>query len=186
MENLWLIRLADSPLGFIDLMFSTKGLCTLNIVDAQKDSPFLLPGLLHGTVDVTPEELLRGVELTIEEIHKYLQGEVTDFSRVPLDLRGTPFQLLVWRELRRISWGTTITYGELARLVKKPQAARAVARACSANPVPLIVPCHRVIAWNGGLGGYSAGLDRKRWLLEHERLRRGPMLGKKASRRLEH
>ena len=74
----------------------------------------------------------------------------------------------MWQELRRIPWGQTISYGELARRAGNPKAYRAVGQANAVNPIPLIVPCHRVIAADGSLGGYSSGLDRKRWLLEHE------------------
>lgn len=87
---------------------------------------------------------------------------------VPLDLRGTPFQQAVWTELRRIPSGTTVTYGELARRVGRPKAVRAVAQACGANPVAVVVPCHRVIGADGSLTGYASGIDRKRTLLERE------------------
>ena len=95
-------------------------------------------------------------------------GVPTDFAALTLDPRGTPFQLRVWQELRRIPWGQTISYGELARRVGNPKASRAVGQANAVNPIPLIIPCHRVIAADGSLGGYSSGPDRKRWLLRHE------------------
>ncbi len=173
-ENLWLIRIDDTPLGFVDLTFSAKGLCGLEMVDAEEDFPFLIPGLIHGTADQKPPDRLIGeVNDTIDDIQGYFAGQATDFAEVPLDLRGTPFQLQVWRELQKIPFGHTISYQELARCLGKPQAARAVGRACGKNPIPLIVPCHRVIAANGGLGGFSSGLARKKWLLEHERLQGG-------------
>ena len=95
-----------------------------------------------------------------------LGGEVTD-PPVPLDLRGTPFQLEVWEALRTIPRGETRTYTEVAAAVSRPRAVRAVGRACGANPVALLVPCHRVVA-TGGLGGYAGGLERKQALLELE------------------
>jgi O-6-methylguanine DNA methyltransferase len=169
-ENLWLIRIDDTPLGFVDLTFSAKGLCGLEMVDAEEDFPFLIPGLIHGSADQEPpDRLIGGVNDAIGEIQGYFDGLATDFAEVPLDLRGTPFHLQVWGELRKIAWGQTISYGELARRLGKPGAARAVGRACGANPIPLIVPCHRVIAANGALGGFSSGLERKRWLLLHEK-----------------
>jgi O-6-methylguanine DNA methyltransferase len=95
------------------------------------------------------------------------EGEPCD--DVPLDLRGTPFQLRVWNALREIPRGRTTTYGAIAAgLGLAPVAARAVGAACGANPVGLIVPCHRVVAASGGLGGYYWGLDRKQALLEWE------------------
>ena len=101
-----------------------------------------------------------------------LGGEPVD-QAVPLDLRGTPFQLEVWQALRAIPRGETRTYAEVAVAVRRPRAARAVGRACGANPVALLVPCHRVVASGGGLGGYAGGLERKRALLDLERPDRG-------------
>jgi len=83
-------------------------------------------------------------------------------------MRGTPFQLQVWAALEHIPFGETISYGELARRVGAPGAARAVGLANGRNPVPIVVPCHRVIGADGTLTGYGGGLDRKRWLLAHE------------------
>jgi len=87
---------------------------------------------------------------------------------IELDLRGTPFQQAVWAELRQVPCGTTVTYGELARRIGRPTATRAVAQACGANPVAVVVPCHRVIGSDGSLTGYASGIDRKRALLERE------------------
>ncbi|HET6497827.1 MAG TPA: methylated-DNA--[protein]-cysteine S-methyltransferase [Coriobacteriia bacterium] len=87
---------------------------------------------------------------------------------IPLDLRGTPFQRAVWDALREIPAGATITYGELARRAARPAAVRAAAQACGANPVAVIVPCHRVIGADGSLTGYASGIERKRALLDRE------------------
>ncbi|MFN3763308.1 MAG: methylated-DNA--[protein]-cysteine S-methyltransferase, partial [Anaerolineae bacterium] len=87
---------------------------------------------------------------------------------LPLDLRGTPFQRRVWEELRRVPYGQTVAYGELARRVGRPGAARAVGRAVGANPVPIIVPCHRVVGADGSLVGYGGGLEIKAALLRLE------------------
>jgi O-6-methylguanine DNA methyltransferase len=87
----------------------------------------------------------------------------------PLDLHGTPWQLRVWAALREIPPGETVTYGELARRLGRPHAARAVGAACAANPVAVLVPCHRVVPSSGGLGGYRWGVERKRRLLDLER-----------------
>ncbi len=103
----------------------------------------------------------------VRQLDDYLEGKRKQFS-LPLDLPGTPFQHIVWKELTRIPYGKTVTYGQLAHAVRRPDAARAVGAACAANPVPILVPCHRVVAADGGLGGYRGGLWRKRWLLEHE------------------
>ena len=86
-----------------------------------------------------------------------------------LDARGTPFQMQVWKALRAIPAGMTVSYADLARQVGAPEAVRAVASACGANPFALAVPCHRVVSKNGSLGGYRWGVERKRALLERER-----------------
>lgn len=169
-ENLWLVRLDDTPLGYVDLTFSAQGLCGLELGDAEDVLPFIIPGLIHSTGGQEPPGgLIWEINDTIGEIKRYFAGRATNFAEVTLDLRGTPFQLQVWRELQKIPWGETISYRELARRLGKPRAARPVGQACGANPIPLIVPCHRVIAAGGGLGGYSSGLERKRWLLLHEK-----------------
>jgi len=104
----------------------------------------------------------------IRQVLDYLDGKRTEFD-LPLDLRGTEFQESVWRALLEIPYGETRTYQELARSVGKPRAVRAVGSANGANPIPLIVPCHRVIATGGKLGGYGGGLEAKAWLLAMER-----------------
>ncbi len=87
---------------------------------------------------------------------------------LPMDLRGTPFQLAVWRRLKEIRHGRLTTYGELARRVGRPKAFRAVGAAMGANPIPLLIPCHRVLPANGALGGFGGGARLKRWLLWRE------------------
>jgi methylated-DNA-[protein]-cysteine S-methyltransferase len=101
------------------------------------------------------------------QLEAYFAGELHTFD-LPLALRGTEFQRRVWSALCEIPYGTAISYTELARRVGSPRACRAVGQANGANPVGIIVPCHRVIASDTKLGGYSGGLDRKRWLLAHE------------------
>jgi AraC family transcriptional regulator of adaptative response/methylated-DNA-[protein]-cysteine methyltransferase len=87
---------------------------------------------------------------------------------LPLDIRGTAFQLQVWQALRRLIPGTTASYAGIARQIGRPRATRAVARACAANPLAVVIPCHRVVRTDGGLGGYRWGIDRKRLLLNRE------------------
>jgi len=95
---------------------------------------------------------------------------------LPIDPRGSGFQRLVWDQLRAIPYGTTRTYGELARALGRPSASRAVGTANGANPISIIVPCHRVIARTGALTGYAGGIAAKRWLLEHEQRIAGAQL----------
>ena len=100
---------------------------------------------------------------------EYFDGDVDALDRIATEPEhGTAFQREVWKRLREIPAGTTISYGELAERVGNPQASRAVGAANGANPIALIVPCHRVIRTGGDLGGYAYGLDYKRWLLAHE------------------
>jgi len=111
------------------------------------------------------DELNRAAETQILE---YLEGERTEFD-LPLDLRGTPFQRQVWEKLLEIPYGETRSYQEVARAVRRPRALRAVGNANGANPVSLVVPCHRVVASGGKLGGYAGGLSLKARLLAMER-----------------
>jgi methylated-DNA-[protein]-cysteine S-methyltransferase len=103
---------------------------------------------------------------TVTQFEEYFAGERTEFD-IPMELDGTSFQCDVWAELSRIPYGTTISYGELARRVGRPKGPRAVGQANGKNPIPIIVPCHRVVASNG-LGGYGGGLPLKRALLALE------------------
>ena len=95
-------------------------------------------------------------------------GAFDDPCALPLAPRGTRFQQRVWEQLRAIPAGSTKSYGAIARAIGQPRAARAVGGAVGSNPISLIVPCHRVIAGDGSIGGFASGLDRKRWLLAHE------------------
>ena len=104
---------------------------------------------------------------TISQISEYLAGKRREFN-IPLRLRDTEFRMKVWSELLRIPYGETITYKELARRIGSPGACRAVANACGANPFPIIIPCHRVVASGGKTGGYTGGIDIKNALLEIE------------------
>ncbi len=156
----WVFCLPETPVGPLRLFFTDRGLTALEF--AGDESMSRLPD------DSLPPPLMPLVEAARRELTAYFNGAPTDFAALTLDPRGTPFQLRVWQELRRIPWGQTISYGELARRVGSPKASRAVGQANAVNPIPLIIPCHRVIAADGGLGGYSSGLDRKRWLLRHE------------------
>jgi methylated-DNA-[protein]-cysteine S-methyltransferase len=99
----------------------------------------------------------------------YFAGDLRALDAVPVDTAGTPFQRAVWAALRRIPAGTTWSYADVARAVGAPAAVRAVGAANGANPVAIVIPCHRVVRTGGALGGYGGGLERKRWLLAHER-----------------
>ncbi len=102
-----------------------------------------------------------------EQLTAYFAGQCTAFD-LPLSPTGTPFQHRVWAELRSIPFGGLSSYGELARRLGSPGAARAVGAANGRNPISIVVPCHRVVGANGSLTGFGGGIERKRWLLEHE------------------
>jgi methylated-DNA-[protein]-cysteine S-methyltransferase len=102
-------------------------------------------------------------------IAAYFDGDIRAIDSLPIATEGTAFQKSVWEDLRFIPAGQTISYGELARRLGKPAAVRAVGLANGANPIGVVVPCHRVIGADGSLTGYGGGLDRKRWLLNHEK-----------------
>jgi len=106
-------------------------------------------------------------EALAREMDEYFAGRIRRFT-VPLDLRGTPFQRQVWQELRRIPYGSTRSYGQVARALGRPSVARAVGQANHRNPIAIVVPCHRVIGTDGKLTGYAGGLDIKRALLDLE------------------
>jgi methylated-DNA-[protein]-cysteine S-methyltransferase len=115
--------------------------------------------------DLPPDE--RRARKVIAAVERYFAGTLRDFA-LPLAPEGTPFQRRVWDELGRIPYGTTISYAELAGRIGEPRAVRAVGAANGANPIAIVVPCHRVIGADGTLTGYAGGLDLKRALLAHE------------------
>ena len=124
-------------------------------------------GLRFGTAAATgsgDNQLLLKLRSQMEE---YWAGRRREFD-FPLDLQGTDFELRVWRAIAEVPFGQTRSYAEIARRVGAPRAFRAVGRAVGRNPIWLVIPCHRIVASDGGLGGYAGGLERKRRLLEHE------------------
>jgi methylated-DNA-[protein]-cysteine S-methyltransferase len=111
----------------------------------------------------------RAVAPVLARLHAYFDGDLHALDAIDAEpLWGTPFQRRVWTALRSIPTGETVSYAQLARRIRAPKAVRAVGAANGANPIPLVLPCHRVVASGGGLGGYGGGLPMKRWLLAHE------------------
>ena len=109
----------------------------------------------------------RALSSAVAQLREYFAGELRDFD-VPLAFSGTEFQERVWVRLRGIPYGQTTTYGAIARAIGHPDAVRAVGAANGVNPIPIVVPCHRVIGSNGALTGFGGGISVKRWLLDHE------------------
>jgi O-6-methylguanine DNA methyltransferase len=156
----------DSPLGPLFAVFGEAGLCRLVFGRGSSLETFR-SSLAGPTAEIASGD--GTADRLQDELDAYFAGAGRRFA-TRLDLgAGTPFQQRVWRELQRIPYGQTASYGEVARRIGKPGASRAVGQANGANPVPILVPCHRVIRASGELGGFGSGLDRKRWLLEHER-----------------
>lgn len=158
-------RIIDSQLGAILLAGDERGLAILNFQ--------------AGTSPLAPARTWREEPTAFaeaaHEIGAYFSGELSRFD-LTLNLTGTEFQLRVWQELTRIPYGETASYAEIARAVGSPKAVRAVGSANSLNPIPLIVPCHRVIGSNGRLTGYRGGVELKRKLLELEMITSGKAL----------
>ncbi|NJR65511.1 MAG: methylated-DNA--[protein]-cysteine S-methyltransferase [Leptolyngbyaceae cyanobacterium CRU_2_3] len=158
----------DSELGKILLVTNGKALCALDFVDYESRMTKLLQKRYGETWLMTPPSH-DGFSQTLRQcLQAYLAGDNTSLDEIPVSLGGTPFQQQVWLGLRSIPFGSVITYSEFAGKLGKPTACRAVGMTNSLNPVAIVLPCHRVIGANGHLTGYAGGLERKRWLLQHE------------------
>lgn len=156
---------SGKPLGFT-AGYSENGLAELWFPGGV--TPAAHPSMKETTTRRILPVTIRGWHrMTVSAVRRVLSGRLPE-ALPPLDLKGTPFQKAVWQALRDIPPGQTRSYGEIARAIGSPRATRAVGGACGANPIPLLVPCHRVLAANGKIGGFSAGLDWKRRLLAGE------------------
>ena len=152
------VRIVESPVGRLLLVARAEGLSHLLFLDSP---PTKKQGRPSGDAGSEAAAILDTAERQLAE---FFAGRRRDFD-LPLTATGTEFQRLVWEGLREIAFGETISYGELARRIGRPRALRAVGAANGANPLPIIVPCHRVIGANGKLTGFGGGLDIKRRLL---------------------
>jgi len=147
----------ESPLGRLLLVADGEALTAVYL-----NTELLGPAPLWQRAEALPP-----LASAREQLAEYFRGIRKGFD-LPLRLSGTPFQRRVWEELAGIPYGAVISYGELARRVGNPKAARAAGAATGANPIPIVIPCHRVIGADGGLTGFGGGLERKRSLLELE------------------
>ena len=152
-----------SPVGSLLLAATDTHIVTVRFAPHSADDAEER-GWTRATGGTSADRILDDARLQLSE---YFAGERTTFE-LPIAPDGTEFQRQVWTALRAIPFGGTISYGELARRVGDPKAMRAVGAANGRNPIPIIVPCHRVIGADGSLTGFGGGLDRKRWLLAHE------------------
>jgi O-6-methylguanine DNA methyltransferase len=165
METLFYVR-TSSPAGPLFLAASVKGLVRLEFESRVQE-------LSHSTTQL--QESKPTLAPYLRELNEYFSGERREFS-LPLDLRGTEFQLACWRALLEIPYGETRSYRDIAHAIGHPHAYRAVGMSNNRNPVAIIVPCHRVIASSGSLCGYGGGLDLKRKLLDLEQANVRPCL----------
>lgn len=157
-----------SPLGWILIAATEHGLCAVKL----GDQPDALARLLAAEFsEATLRQDQRGLKEARAQVLGFLSGDAT-LGKLPLDIRGTVFQQRVWSALRKIPRGQTRTYKDIAAQIGAPAAVRAVGSACGANPVALVIPCHRAVRTDGGMGGYAWGLERKVKLLGIERKRR--------------
>jgi methylated-DNA-[protein]-cysteine S-methyltransferase len=162
MQETFFLTHYQSPLGTYVLGSSKKGVVCVKTEDRSK--AYLSRWEREGTgVEEGGNHNLR----LISQLDAYFAGKLREF-KIPLDLRGTSFQRRVWELLCDIPWGETRSYGQIAKALGQPKAARAVGRAVGTNPVSIVVPCHRVIGSDGTLTGYGGGLDRKEALLKLE------------------
>ena len=155
----------DSPIGAVRLASTAAGLAFLELPHSNGSG--LAGWLRRWAPGARVEEGFKPNQSAAKQLLEYLEGKRRQFE-LALDLRGTAFQLAVWRALCAIPYGETISYAEQARRVGRPHAARAVGAANGANPIAIVVPCHRVVSAGGKLGGYGGGLPLKRRLLALE------------------
>ena len=156
----------DSPIGPLTLAARAGRVCLLHF---GSDGDYV-----RGWI----ERWYRGMPIVcgddpagaVSTLSRYFDGDLDVLDAVPVELNGTPFQKRVWERLRSVKAGSTASYADLARQIGASNAVRAVGAANGANPVAVIVPCHRIIGTNGSLTGYGGGLERKQWLLRHEKL----------------
>jgi O-6-methylguanine DNA methyltransferase len=161
-----------TPIGELRLVASDRGLCGLVFADSRgcewlaRHTARWFPGWPTVQGESAHHRSLEAARRWLDRYFEDPRG--ADTAAVPLDMRGATFELRVWQALLQVPSGSTSSYGAIAKSLGSPGAARAVGAANGANPVSLIVPCHRIIGSNGSLTGYGGGLHRKEWLLKHE------------------
>ncbi len=163
-----------SPIGEILLVHDAAGV--MRALDFSDYEPRMLK-LLKGHYGLVPLQSGKAPLATVEALDAYFAGQTDALANLPIATAGTEFQRNVWAALRTIPPGQTLSYGGLADQIHNPKAMRAVGLANGANPIAIVVPCHRVIGANGTLTGFGGGLHRKQWLLQHEGVISKPQAG---------
>lgn len=155
---------ADSPLGRMLVAATDRGICSIQFGRSDAE---LLEGLKREFPFAARKRDEGGLQSWVAALLRHLRGKDLD-SSLPLDIRATAFQRRVWTYLQSIPFGATRSYSQVAKAIGQPRATRAVARACATNPVPVAIPCHRVVRADGSMGGYRWGIERKKTLLQIE------------------
>lgn len=159
-------HMMNSPVGLLFLARTPKGYRWIEFMDRRSLKRVIaeheaeLPGAAWAPS-------LRELKPAVEQLDAYFNGGLVAFE-LPMDLHGSEFQLKVWNALRRVPYGDTRSYGDVAKEIRQPRSGRAVGLANQQNPLAIVIPCHRVVGADRTLGGYSGGVARKRWLLDHE------------------
>jgi O-6-methylguanine DNA methyltransferase len=164
MEKIYFASFYSPFLKNVFVASTIKGLCMVDFLTSEKAFLKELGSLIPG--EIIRDDRKNGKALS--QIKRYLMGKLKRFD-CSLDLRGTPFQRKVWRALAKIPYGSTRAYRDIAKSIGHPKAFRAVGNANGSNPIPIILPCHRVIESNGGLGGFGHGVKVKQQLLDFEK-----------------
>jgi len=154
-----------SQIGVVYIASTEKGVCKVSIPGQTKKE--FMSWMEHHADGGTITESKRKHKVVVDQLNRYFNRKLVKFN-VRLDLVGTDFQRSVWKELRKIRYGTSISYKDLAKRIGKPKGAQSVGRANGANPLPIIIPCHRVIGSDSRLVGYAAGIKTKEFLLRLE------------------
>jgi methylated-DNA-[protein]-cysteine S-methyltransferase len=166
-------EMLPTPLCPLWLSFSEKGLQAVYFNSPGHDSGPVWPVDQHQNDPELAARLRQWRQKTAAAFKAYFAGEPESFTNLALDIQGTPFQIKVWQTLRQTPFGTITSYQALADALGMSRSARAIGGAMRTNPLPIIIPCHRVIATDGSLGGYASGLQIKRQLLSHEQIASG-------------
>ncbi len=158
----------ESPIGQLTLAARRNLVCLVHFGPA---TPAVTAGLKSWYPETTIDEA-DDPGGAAGALRRYFEGDLDSLDEIEVELNGTTFQKNVWRALRTVKAGSTMSYAQLAKQIGSPSAVRAVGAANGANPVAVVLPCHRIIGSNGSLTGYGGGLHRKRWLLDHEGVKR--------------
>lgn len=156
----------DHAIGPIHMVADGGRLLAMEFGDVEHRLMPMLRARFGGTPMLEP---VNDPDEITSAIHAYFEGDLTALDEIEVDGGGTDFQRRAWQALRAIPPGETRTYGQMAAALGRPNAARAIGMANALNPISLVVPCHRLVGRNGALTGYGGGIERKRWLIDHER-----------------